>query len=134
MNLHYKLNTAESLKADAVLSLFALAGISKPNWSEERLSRAMKGSSVIVSAWDNDQLIGFGSAISDSAWIGYLSQLAVAPKYQGLGIGKEIVSRITKELGDEVTLLLHSAPEAVKFYESVGFEPYTNVFKLQRRK
>jgi ribosomal protein S18 acetylase RimI-like enzyme len=134
MNIRYEITSAESLKSADVLQLFAHAGISKPNWTEERLARALKGSTVIVTAWDHDQLIGFGSALSDSAWVGYLSQLAVDPKYQGQGIGKELVNMITKELGDEVSLLLHSAPAAVKFYESVGFEPYSNVFKLQRRK
>ncbi|HEV3137590.1 MAG TPA: GNAT family N-acetyltransferase, partial [Pirellulales bacterium] len=80
------------------------------------------------------QLIGFARVISDFARSAYLSQLAVMPQFQNQGIGKHLVGQVLQELGDEVSLLVHSADSARGFYEAVGFEPYSNVYRVNRRK
>lgn len=134
MNIRYETKLRNELSAQAVLELFLHAGISKPNWSTERMKRALTGSSVVVTAWDEKQLVGFANAISDFAWVGYLSQLAVHPQYQGMGIGKHLLELIRVELGEEVTLIVHSAEAATQFYRSAGFEPYSNVYLLKRKK
>lgn len=134
MIIKYETKITSELSAEAVLRLFDLAGIFKPNWTIERMERALKGSSVVATAWKESQLIGFASAITDFAWIAYLSQLAVNPQYQGNGIGKHLVELVRSELGDEVTLIVHSADAAQGFYRSAGFESYSNVFRYPRKR
>ena len=52
----------------------------------------------------------------------YLSDLAVDRAYQHQGIGKELV-RLTKEaIGEQTTLVLIAAPEAVDYYPKIGFQ------------
>lgn len=117
-----------------VLALFYAAGIGKPNWTFERLQRSINNSSLVVTAWDKENLVGYLSVISDLSWVGYISQLAVHPEHQKMGIGQELIQLTEKTLGEEVTLVLHSSDQATKFYEKLGFDLYTNVFKRKRKK
>jgi ribosomal protein S18 acetylase RimI-like enzyme len=134
MEIRYQINPGPSLTPEMVLTLFEEAGILKPNWSVERMSRALSGSSLVVCAWYNAQLVGFARTISDFAWIAYLSHLAVKPSFQNKGIGKCLIERTLRETGDEVSLLVHSADSANKFYQSAGFETYSNVHIIKRTK
>lgn len=121
-----------------ILQIFSIFfyrfGIAKPGWTTELLRRALKGSSLIVTAWEGTRLIGFSNFILDFAWIAYLSQLAVDPEFQGKGIGKKLIDLILCELGDEITLVVHSADAASGFYQHVGFEPYSNFLRISRKR
>jgi ribosomal protein S18 acetylase RimI-like enzyme len=134
MEIRYTVNPVILPEPELVLTLLERAGISFPNWTTERMDRALKGSSVVVCAWHDDQLVGFARAITDFAWCAYLSQLAVMPQFQNQGIGKSLVTHIMKAVGEEVSLLVHSADKAIEFYKSTGFEPYSNVFRIKRQK
>jgi ribosomal protein S18 acetylase RimI-like enzyme len=98
------------------------------------MHRALQNGSVIVCAWNERELIGFARAITDFTWIGYLSQLAVVPAFQRRGVGKQLVTHVLEQLGDGVSLVVHSADGASGFYEAVGFERYENVFQIRRKK
>src|SRR4051812_11252601 len=61
--------------ATQILELFEVSGILPPQWTPERMDRALQGSAVVVCAWSGDELVGFARAISDLAWVAYLTQL-----------------------------------------------------------
>lgn len=133
MNVRYEIGLNMSLTSKTVLHLFDQAGISKPNWTLERMARSLENS-IVACAWHEDELVGFASAITDFVWIGYITQLAVKPTFQNHGIGKHLVEMVSKKLGDEVALLVHSSETATKFYQSAGFEAYSNIFRKKRKK
>ncbi len=61
---------------------------------------------IIITAWDNDKLIGIARAITDYSYCCYLSDLAINKEYQNKGIGKELVQLVQKDIGEEVALIL----------------------------
>ena len=134
MNIQFKTSPDFYPNPESVLALFNKAGIGKPNWTPERLERAMKGSSLVISAWENENLVGYISVISDHAWAGYITQLAVDPSQQKMGIGKKLIQNAEAHFGNEVTLVVHSSDAATKFYEAYGFEAYADVYKLKRKR
>jgi ribosomal protein S18 acetylase RimI-like enzyme len=134
MDVRFEIDPNPSPKSEAVLALFTQAGISFPNWTVERMDRALKSSSVVVCAWSGKELIGFARAISDFSWCAYLSQLSVAPRFQNQGVGTHLVALVLKQLGEEVSLLVHSAESATGFYQAAGFELYSNVYRMKRKK
>lgn len=123
---------SKNLSAIHVMNVLKQAGILLPGWNEDRLARAIEGSSVVVTAWDGEKLVGFARSITDFAWCAYLSQLAVLPEYQGNGIGKDLIKLTSEKLGNEVSLLVHSV-EAPDFYKKMGFEEYRDCFRLKRK-
>ena len=48
------------------------------------------------------------------------------------GIGRELIAQVRSAIGDEVALLLLSAPEAMAYYPGVGFEKADNAFLIKR--
>ncbi|KKO65383.1 Acetyltransferase (GNAT) family protein [Janthinobacterium sp. KBS0711] len=88
---------------------------------------------LVLSAWVDGELVGLARSLTDHAYCCYLSDLAVDKQYQGLGIGKELVKRTQAIIGDEVSLILLSAPDAMSYYPTLGFEPAGNAFVIRRK-
>jgi ribosomal protein S18 acetylase RimI-like enzyme len=88
----------------------------------EDLKIALDRSDPVVSAWDEDNLIGFARATSDGIYRATIWDVVVDPDYQRLGLGRKLVE----------TVLAHSSMMRVEriylttthqqsFYERLGF-------------
>ena len=95
------------------------------NWESgnypEKLVRAMKNSTQVVSAWDSGKLIGLVRALD------VLHYLPVDPAYQGKHIGDELTKRIMNKFTDLLYVkVIPSDPKTIRFYERYGFKQYDN--------
>ncbi|MBP1933637.1 putative N-acetyltransferase YhbS [Ammoniphilus resinae] len=63
-----------------------------------------------------------------------LIDLAVDKAYQNRGIGKQLIKDLQKQLNEETSLLLLSAPNAMDYYPRVGFNKAENAFLIQRKR
>jgi GNAT superfamily N-acetyltransferase len=81
------------LPLDQVVRLYSLNEWSAAN-KPENLHSALVNSHSLLSAWDNDTLVGVGNAISDGHLVVYYPHLLVLPKYKRQGIGREIMTRL----------------------------------------
>ena len=125
----------ELLDAQEVSDLFYRSGIRRPIGDLERIQRMLVHADEIVSARDNGKLVGIIRAITDYSYSCYISDLAVDKSCQGDGIGKELVNQLIHKLGnEEIQYVLTSAPDAVGFYENIGFERADKAFVLKRLK
>ena len=64
----------------------------------------------------------------------YLADLAVIDTYQGQGVGRAMVDHIQAEIGDQVSLILLSAPGAMTYYPRIGFDKLENAFIIARKR
>lgn len=88
-----------------------------------RLKKAMKNSSTVISAWDKDKLIGLVNALDDSEMTAYAHYLLVNPAYHGNGIGRELLHRLKKHYeGYLYLLIMAEEKDKVSFYTKHGFE------------
>lgn len=94
----------------------------------------LEGANLIVSAWHEDKLIGLCRALTDYCYCCYLSDLAVDRAYQRQGIGTKLISQVREATGDEVSLVLLSAPGAMDYYKQIGFTLADNAFVKKRLK
>lgn len=85
----------------------------------ERIKAMVKNANLIITARDQNKLVGVSRSVSDFVYCTYLSDLAVANDYQKKGIGKELI-RLTKKETPKATLILLSAPKAVDYYPHIG--------------
>lgn len=112
--------------------LFASAGWHERAADRARLRQQLVGAMFVVSAWEGDTLVGFARAISDGATNAYISTVAVLPEYQGRGIGRELVRRLTS--GREgIVFVLHARPEVIAFYLKCGFQHADNMLRIPRK-
>jgi ribosomal protein S18 acetylase RimI-like enzyme len=90
-------------------------------------------SNLVVTAWDDERLVGISRALTDFSYCCYLSDLAVANNYQKAGIGKKLIALIKELIGDECMLLLLAAPLAIDYYPKIGMEKLDNAFIIKRK-
>ena len=101
------------------------------NWESgrypERIVRAMRNSTHVVSAWDNDRLVGLVRALDDGETVAFLHYLLVDPEYQCFHIGAELMKRILSYFDHHLYIkIMPSDPKTIPFYEKFGFQSYDN--------
>jgi len=67
-------------------------------WAQNRdikdLKKCLSSSDVIVSIWQDKEIVGFGRALSDNIYRGVLWDIVIAEEFQGRGYGKIVVNEI----------------------------------------
>ena len=119
--------------AQQVIALYDKAGLPRPTNDAERIEKMYANSNLIVTAWDNDQLIGVSRCITDWVWSCYLADLAIHPDYQKAGIGKKLIDLTQEKVGDQSMVLLLSVPTALDYYPKVGFTKQESSFIINRK-
>lgn len=117
-----------------VARVFDSSGITRPTNDIPRIARMFIASNLVISAWANEVLVGVCRTLTDYSYCCYLSDLAVDEAFQRHGIGKELIRRVQSAVGNEVSLILLSAPGAMSYYPSVGFAKAENAFVIRRTK
>ncbi|WP_028610892.1 GNAT family N-acetyltransferase [Paenibacillus harenae] len=125
---------SRDLTATDLSQVFEKSGIKRPFGDLERLQKMIDNADLIISAWEEDRLIGIARAVTDFSYCCYLSDLAVDRNYQKKGIGKELVRHVRETLGSEVSLVLLSAPAAVDYYPRIGFSHNDKCFIIPRER
>lgn len=96
------------------------------HWSSaekpEQLFNALMNSHTLLTAWDDEHLVGLGNALSDGFLVVYYPHLIIHPDYQGKGIGQLILSRFQEKYGDFHQQILVADGKAISFYEKCGFK------------
>jgi len=117
-----------------VARVFDASGIRRPTSDLARIGRMFERADLVISAWDAGRLIGVARSLTDFCFACYLSDLAVDRAYQRSGVGRELVRRTQERIGDEVKLLLQSAPEAMGYYPKLGFTLADNAYFIPRKR
>ncbi|RED48213.1 GNAT family N-acetyltransferase [Seonamhaeicola aphaedonensis] len=108
------------LELEQVIELYKAnewSAAEKPN----KLFKALINSHSLITAWDKNNLIGLGNAISDGHLVVYYPHLLIHPNYQGKGIGKMIMNRMLEKYKDFHMQMLTADGKAIEFYNKVGF-------------
>lgn len=71
--------------------------------------------------FDSGRLIGVGRALADGADCSYICDVAIRPSHQGLGLGKQIVSKLVEKSAGHKKIILYSVPGKESFYQKLGF-------------
>ncbi|WP_293312619.1 GNAT family N-acetyltransferase [Pedobacter sp. UBA5917] len=129
MNITYKSDIIPN--AEEVIDLFIKAGLKRPT-EPERIALMLKNADLLITAWDNDKLVGICRTITDWVWCAYLSDLAVYTDLKHSGIGKEMIAQTREKLGPQCMLLLLSVPTAFDYYPKVGFNKEDRAFSIER--
>ena len=128
MNIEYK--DQKDLPCDELYKLFLAVGWAK----EENTTQGMidnfnigfLNSTFVFSAWIDGHLVGCVRVLSDLYFRSIIYDLAVLPKYQKNGIGKELIQRCMNAC--ECSEWLVQTDKAKGFYEKIGFKENQDYF------
>ena len=91
--------------------------------TKQQLGEMLSNSTVVVSLWDQNQLIGFGRATSDLTFRAVLWDVVIASDRQGLGFGKLIIEAIlTNKKINSVERIYLMTTNSSEFYKQLGFK------------
>jgi len=116
-------DTQKALPNNQLIHLFKEAGWvnGEPNPEHDaNFNIGHKNSTLVISAWDGERLVGAVRVLSDTIFRSYLLDLVVDPEYQCQGIGSEMVKRCIAHYPDS-HWLAGAADDAVEFYNKCGF-------------
>ena len=90
--------------------------------NRQQICTMLSSSTVVVSLWKQDQLIGFGRATSDIVFRAVLWDVVIASDHQGLGMGKLILEAIlTNKKIKSVEKIYLMTTNSAEFYKQLGF-------------
>jgi predicted N-acetyltransferase YhbS len=124
--------TGNDLDLDQVIELYRAStlGERRPVDVRESMRQMLEHANLVVTAWDGRLLVGIARALTDFAYVAYLSDLAVRTSHQRRGIGKALIRRTQAELGPGASLVLLAAPAAVGYYPRIGFTQHASAWML----
>jgi GNAT superfamily N-acetyltransferase len=86
---------------------------------------------VLTARADDGELVGVSRAITDWSYCTYLSDLAVDERFQGQGIGRELVRRTHEIAGLGTSLTLLAAPKAESYYPHIGMKQHHSCWRFE---
>ncbi len=98
-----------------------LARVEMTSLAAEVHERLFRASQVVAFAFDGDELVGFGRALTDGVKDAGIFDVAVAPEYQGRGIGTAILRNLMDDLTG-CNVILFANPGREEFYARFGFK------------
>ena len=94
-----------------------------------RFADMVRNANLVVVARIDDRLVGVARSVTDSAYVTYLSDLAVDVEFQNRGIGRDLIAR-TREAAPRAKIVLLSAPAAAEYYPHLGFTRHNSAWVL----
>lgn len=117
-------NEQLGITKDDINIRFASDNTEEGKWQmEERTKRFFSPNAYTWIVKDDDHIVGYCLAIRDKA-ISRIQAIYVLSEYQGGGLGKALLSRALKWLGNKKKVYLNVASyneNAISFYEHMGF-------------
>ena len=128
--------TGNNIELDVFIELYRVStlGERRPIHNREVMKGMLENGTLIITAWDQERLVGISRTLTDFWNVAYLADLAVHLDYQRKGIGKELIKRTRDALEPTCSIVLLSAPNANDYYPHVGFNPHTRAWTLDSKK
>lgn len=106
-----------------IKELYENAGWTSYTKDLSKLMEAIKASIAVISAWDNEKLVGLIRVVGDGITIIYIQDILVIDSYKRKGIGSKLLNCIIKEYENvrQKVLLTDDSKETRGFYEANGF-------------
>ena len=140
------INILEHIKGAPGFRIFGLGPNCKPSrgleqlqmlltknssWGQKRnikdLKKMIAGSSVVISLWSQEKLIGFGRATTDEIFRAVLWDIIIEKDYQNSGLGKKIVHKLlTNPLISKVQRIYIMTTHCESFYKKIGCKNSSN--------
>lgn len=89
---------------------------------------AFDKSTCTTIVWEDNTLVGFGRTFDDGKYYATICDVAIDPKYQGKGIGTQIMNSLRAQLEGFLFITLTAAPGKGAFYEKIGWKKQTSAY------
>nr|WP_218628211.1 MULTISPECIES: GNAT family N-acetyltransferase [unclassified Variovorax] len=121
-------HSIDDIDWDELSALYRAAplGDKRPDWLQGVFTHSMFRCFVR----DDGRLVGAGRALADGADCSYICDVALLPTHQGMGLGRQMLSKLVDLSKGHRKILLYSVPGKESFYQSLGFRRMTTAMAI----
>ena len=131
VKMKIEISTNRPPNIDQLIHLFRQAGwLDKTD--ETRIKSMIENSTIVVTAWDDQRMVGFARCQTDFVFNGQINNVVVDKEYKYHGIGSRLVEKILSS-SEKVSYILRPDPDNIGFYEKLGFKDSNSVI-FKRKK
>lgn len=119
------------INAESIHQLFSSVNWLSANYAD-RLSIAFGQAGTVISAWQNNTLVGLAEVLDDGELNAYIHYLLVHPDFQKQGIATHMINLIKQKYKNYLYLIvICERPDTLPFYEKTGFTKAAGAVPLQ---
>ncbi len=130
-----EIRVGHDIQFDQLLALYESVGWIAYTHEQRRaqLQNAIRNSTYVVSAWQEERLIGLARGLSDDVSIFYLQDILIHPDFQRQGIGRRLLNNCLERFKHVrmKVLLTDDEERQARFYESLGYKDTRKLNKLE---
>ncbi len=122
--MDYIIRNKKKIKKEDVISLYKNVGWNKYVEDIDKMMRAFNNSLLILSAWNENELLGLVRVVGDGETILYIQDLLVKKNAKRKGIATALVNQAIEAFPSvrQKVLITDDNPESVGFYKRIGFK------------
>jgi GNAT superfamily N-acetyltransferase len=121
MAIDYRTNVIPDVHQVIDLYKCSTLGVRRPVDKPDVFQGMIDNATIVITAWDNEKLVGIARALSDFVYVTYLADLVVHEHYQQQGIGKQLIALTQAQASPDCMMVLLAAPQANDYYPKLGF-------------
>jgi GNAT superfamily N-acetyltransferase len=123
----------KNIRVDQIRDLFSSVAW-RIGEKPDKLIAALKNSETLITAWDEDRLVGLVNAFSDATMVVYVHYVLTHRDYQKQGIGRQMINGVLKKYQDYKHLILISNNGKIGFFQKCGFHICEEATAMEIRK
>jgi len=90
---------------------------------KEAIEKAFRNSQLVVSAWDDDELIGFVRVLTDEMLFATIWNMMIKPSHQKKGVGTMLIQKCL-DTYPHLHFFLFAGEHCTDFYKKMGFNTH----------
>lgn len=132
-NLTYKINEPLNIKTARDFYRQSTLAEQRPSEYSDTMLQMLNCANLIVTAWDQDRLVGISRTMTDFCYIAYLADLAAHQSYQNINIERQLILETQAQLAPGCLVVIIATPAEKHYFPSIGFTEHnpTYIIKAQ---
>lgn len=116
-------------REEEILRLYTEVGWTAYTKDMSALEQGYKHSLLVLSAYENEELLGIVRAVGDGHTIVFVQDILVFPEKQRQGVGTALLKAVLNRYPDvrQIELVTDNTPKTVAFYKSLGFSELSEI-------